>query len=247
MRDILKPRTNVSTKEKLGLSEFSGMSDCSPTNIIYCDTDFNITYVNPSSLETLAELEQHLPVPVNQILGSNIDIFHSDPSHQRRILSSPTNLPQRAVINVGPEKLDLLVSAIYDSRGDYLGAMATWDVVTKKLETEEMAAQKSSMVEGAPVNIMYADLDGKVTYLNPQSIETLKTVEQYLPVKVSDIVGGSYDVFHKDPSHQRKILADERNLPHRAFISVGPETLDLLVSATTDANGAYSGPMVTWA
>ena len=251
MRDILKPRSNLKHQEnekddRLSLTEFSGMSENSPTRIIYCDTDFNITYVNPKSLETLAELEQHLPVPVNQILGSNIDVFHKNPSYQRGILANPKNLPKRAVIELGPEKLDLLISAIYNETGTYIGAMATWDVVTKQLETEEVAAQKSSMVEGAPVNIIYANLEGEITYLNPSSLETLRTLEKHLPVKVDEIVGGSYDVFHENPAHQRKLLANEKNLPHRAQIKVGPEVLDLLVSSTLDAKGNYTGPMVTW-
>ena len=42
-------------------------------------------------------------------------------------------LPRRANIQVGPEVLDLLVSAIRDSDGAYIGAMATWEVITEKL------------------------------------------------------------------------------------------------------------------
>lgn len=251
MRDILRARSNVKVQDPdhnqtVGISEFTGMTENSPTNIIYCDLDYNITYVNPSSLATLEKLEQHLPVPVNQILGSNIDIFHKNPSYQRGILSNPRNLPKRATIEVGPEKLDLLISAIYHKNGQMIGSMATWDIITKQLEVEESAAQKSSMIESAPTNIMYANLEGIITYMNPSSRSTLLKVEKYLPVKVDEIEGGSYDVFHKDPSHQKRLLANEKNLPYRTTIKVGPETLDLLVSATTDHNGEYSGPMVTW-
>ena len=45
---------------------------------------------------------------------------------QRRILSDPNNLPHRALIDVGPEKLDLLASAIHDAQGEYVGAMISW-------------------------------------------------------------------------------------------------------------------------
>ncbi len=48
-----------------------------------------------------------------------------------------------------------------------------------------------------------------------------------LPVKVEDLVGQSIDIFHKNPAHQRRLLADPNNLPHRARITIGGEFLDL--------------------
>ena len=57
MRDILKPRSNAKQDEKIGLTEFSGMSQNSPSNILYCDLDLKITYLNPSSIATLKEIE----------------------------------------------------------------------------------------------------------------------------------------------------------------------------------------------
>ena len=111
------------------------------------------------------------------------------------------------------------------------------------------AFRLSQMVEDMPINIMYADPkdDFKITYINKTSKETLKAVEQYLPITVDKILGSSFDVFHKNPHHQRKLLADPSNLPHRAKIQVGPEVLDLKVSAIRDKDGNYIGPMLTWA
>ena len=235
-----------SKEERIGAVEFSGMSENSPINIIYCDLDYNITYLNPSSLKTFKQLEAYLPVPLNRILGSNIDVFHKDPSHQRSMLKNPRNFPHRAVIDIGPEKVDLLVSIIYNDQSEPMGAMATWEIVTEKLETENAAAQKSSMVESAPINLINANLDGVITYINPASKKTLEALEQYLPIKISEMEGSSYDVFHKNPDHQRKILKDPRNLPHSAIIQLGPEKLDLLVTATYDNKGAYVGPTLTW-
>ena len=73
---------------------------------------------------------------MDEIVGRSVDIFHKQPEHQRRILSDPKNLPHRAQIQVGPETLDLLVSAIYDQDKNYIGPMVTWEVITAKLEME---------------------------------------------------------------------------------------------------------------
>ncbi len=222
------------------------MAENSPINIILADRDLNITYVNPASVKTLKSLQQYLPCPVEDIVGRSVDLFHKNPEMQRRILSNDRNLPHRATIEIGPEKADLLVSPVYDDDGQYLGPMVTWEVITQKLELENAAAQKTAIVENVPVNIILADTDGTIVYMNPASRETLKTIESQLPVKVDDIVGSSYDVFHANPSHQRKLLSDPKNLPHSAEISLGEETLALSASAIYDADGTYQGPMVAW-
>jgi methyl-accepting chemotaxis protein len=82
--------------------------------------------------------------------------------------------------------------------------------------------------------------------MNNASRETLRSLEKFLPDKVDKLVGQKIDIFHKRPEHQKKIISDQRNLPHKAKINVGPETLDLLVSALCDSNGKYIGPIVTW-
>ena len=102
------------------------------------------------------------------------------------------------------------------------------------------------MVENAPVNLLYADLDLKVQYMNRKAEETLKRLEAYLPLKVNQILGHSIDIFHKSPEHQQRILSDPRNMPRTATINVGPEIFELSISAMLDSNGTYIGPMITW-
>jgi methyl-accepting chemotaxis protein len=112
---------------------------------------------------------------------------------------------------------------------------------------EDELARNTSMLDHAPINIMYVDLDLTLRYMNPASSRTLKTLQHLLPVKVDDMIGTSIDVFHKNPAHQRKLLGDPRNLPYHAQINVGPETLELEVSAVTNRTGVYVGAMATWA
>ncbi|NYI99851.1 methyl-accepting chemotaxis protein [Nocardioides thalensis] len=225
---------------------YFSMMENSPTNMMFADRDLVITYMNPASLETLTALEEHLPVKAKDVVGASLDIFHKDPGYQRGILADADNLPRRANIQVGPEVLDLLVSPIRDEHGVYVGAMATWDVVTEKVRLETEMAQVRSMMDNSPTNMMFADRDLVITYMNPASLRTLTGLEQHLPVKAKDVVGSSLDIFHKTPSYQRGLLSDASNLPRRANINVGPEVLDLLVSPITDKDGNYIGAMATW-
>src|SRR5262249_56756621 len=115
-----------------------------------------------------------------------------------------------------------------------------------KLARQGDLTRIKQMIENAPVNVMYADRDLKLLYMNTTAIKTFKRLEQYLPVKVEQMIGQSLDIFHTNPQHQRRLLADPRNLPYSATIRIGPEILELLAAAIVDQNGDYLGPMVTW-
>jgi methyl-accepting chemotaxis protein len=115
-----------------------------------------------------------------------------------------------------------------------------------KLEQEQTVGRIQSMMDNMPINVMMSGIDGKILYLNPKSIETLRSIEKDLPIAVDKVVGSSFDVFHKNPAHQKRIVANDRNLPHKANIKVGKNILSLLASPIYDANKKYIGPMVTW-
>jgi methyl-accepting chemotaxis protein len=222
------------------------MVDNAPVNVMYCDKDLVIQFMNATSRRTLEGLQQYLPIQVSKMVGASIDVFHKNPSHQRRMLSDPRNLPHTAEIQVGPERLSLLVSAINDAQGNYVGPMLTWEVITEKKRLSDEQARLRNMIDSAPINVMYCDVEGTIQYMNTASRQTLTGLQQYLPIAVDRMIGSSFDVFHKNPSHQRRLIADPKNLPHRADIGVGPEKLSLLVSAIMDSRGNYVGPMLTW-
>ena len=105
---------------------FDKMIEFSPINTMFASKDGELIYMNENSKKTLKTLEQYLPDKVDKLVGKSIDLFHKNPELQRRIISDPKNLPHRAIISVGPEKLDLLVSPIHDDTGKYIGPMVTW-------------------------------------------------------------------------------------------------------------------------
>ena len=135
---------------------------------------------------------------------------------------------------------------VLDADGRTLSVMSfATDITAKK----NAAIRLMTMIDGMPVAVMTANPadDFRIDYLNETSKRTLGAIEQHLPVKVSELLGASIDVFHKSPQHQRRMLADASRLPHRAKIKLGPEVLDLRVSAIMSPDGGYVGPMLTWA
>src|SRR4051794_24257297 len=173
------------------LTKLISVLDGLPTKVMLADRDFTITYANPATVEGLRALADWIPVSPDHLVGSSLDIFHKDPSYQRHLLADVSSLPRRALITVGPETLDLSVTAVLDDDGEYVGAMATWENVTEKLAMEKQVARVTSMMENSPTNMMFADRDFVITYMTPASLETLTKLEAHLPVRAADVVGSS--------------------------------------------------------
>jgi methyl-accepting chemotaxis protein len=100
--------------------------------------------------------------------------------------------------------------------------------------------------------VMFVDRDLKVTYMNEGSrklfADNLAEFHKLWPTLDPDEMHGvCIDMFHKDPSHQRRMLADPSRLPHKAQIQVGPMTIALHIYANMDAKGRYVGCMLEWA
>ena len=139
---------------------------------------------------------------------------------------------------------------VFDQRGTPIGVVKFAVDVTEQAKIREadreVQQRFTEMVENTSVRLILADRNFKIVYMNPASYEALRKLQHLLPCKVDDIIGQSIDIFHKRPEHQRAIVMDPANLPHRADIKLGDEILDLSVTALKDRNGHYMGPLVTW-
>jgi methyl-accepting chemotaxis protein len=235
------------TGSSRGSNSFQLLNDM-PISVMICDRqDFRIVYLNESTRHNLKKIEHVLPVKVDALVGQSIDIFHKNPQHQRKLLSDPNNLPHKTRITIGGEILDLTVTAMKDRQGRYIGPMLTWELATEKARLEAETERQLQMLDSMPINVMMCDRDFKITYINKTSLNTLATVKHLLPLPPDQILGKTFDIFHKNPQHQRRLVGDPKNLPHSAKIKLGPETLDLRVSALTDQDGRYTGAMLSWA
>lgn len=227
------------------ISPFSGskgsaaeMLERIPLNVMTCDPDtFIIDYANKQSIDTLNAVQHLLPAGISgdNIVGQCIDVFHANPAHQRKLLADTTIYPYNAIIRLGPEMLDLNVDRMKNGK-----LLLGWSICTER-------ERLKIMVDNMPINVMMCDTENfEINFVNQTSIDTLTPLEDLLPCKVAELVGQSVDIFHKNPAHQRKILADPNNLPWKTKIPLGEHTLALDVSAIKDKTGHYLGPMLSW-
>jgi methyl-accepting chemotaxis protein len=179
MNATINPTDSVNYNDVNSLREAlavkTAMADNSPVNIILADRDLNITYMNEASERTLKSIEHLLPVKVNTIIGQSIDIFHKNPAFQRKLLANDKNLPHRATIELGDEKLDLLVSGIYDAQGSYLGPMVTWEVITQRLQTEARNRDFAGVFDaiGRSMAVIEFKMDGTILTANENFLKAM--------------------------------------------------------------------------
>ncbi len=126
-------------------------------------------------------------------------------------------------------------------RRDDLGRMSVALTALRKAVAD--AFRLGQMIENSPSGVMQCDPKTlEITYLNKFSRDTLKTLEQHLPVTANQLQGQSIDAFYKNP----EIMGNPKSFPHKSLVTIGPETMDLLVTAINDRHGKNIGPMLTW-
>src|SRR5690349_17111924 len=105
---------------------------------------------------------------------------------------------------------------------------------------------KNDIVEKVSAAIMMVDRDFVVTYVNEPTKELLRTNADAFRIlwpsfDPEKIIGTCIDTFHKNPGHQRKLLADPSRLPFKTEITVGDLKIALHVTGSFDRKGNYVG------
>ena len=163
----------------------------------------------------------------------------------RSVVQRP--LEQTVKVLEGVAGGDLTQRLEVDSR-DEIGQMgaALNKTVTTLQDARVEIARVYSMVENTAVAMILGGEDLSVQALNPAAKQIFKGIERHLPCSADKMIGKSVDDLFRNAVEARRILSDPRNLPYRGEIQIGPEDLGFVVTATTDKEGRYLGPMVTF-
>lgn len=220
-----------SAKTETQSAQYLSMLENMPINVILSDLDFNITYINPKSRETLKSIEHLLPAKVEEILGKSIDIFHKNPAHQRAILSNPKNLPHEAQIKLGNEYLNLLVSPVWDQNKNYTGAMVTWDIITDKVKLREEVLQFSDGTREKSVSI--TDQSANVASGAQKLEKTSESISKSVSTLTSSIDSISTNI--KNTEHIVK-TTEEMSKTGISSINQAVEAMDLISKSSEEIN-----------
>ncbi|MEZ5823084.1 MAG: PAS domain-containing methyl-accepting chemotaxis protein [Xanthobacteraceae bacterium] len=145
------------------------------TNVMVADNNFNIVFMNESVAALLreaeADLRKELPkFDVSTLIGSNIDVFHKNPAHQRRVLEG-LNSQLRASIKVGKWTFDLVATPLKNPDGSRAGVVVEWADASARLQNLDYAGQVAAA--GRSQAVIQFDLDGTILTANENFLDAL--------------------------------------------------------------------------
>jgi methyl-accepting chemotaxis protein len=117
-------------------------------------------------------------------------------------------------------------------------------------EKQTMNQMVKSALDKCTTNVMIADNDGLIRYMN-SSLGTMLSVAESdirkeLPqFSAATVIGTNFDTFHKNPAHQRNLLS-KLTTTYYTQIEVGGRTFSLIASPVMDDAGKRIGTVVEW-
>ncbi|TRW89948.1 methyl-accepting chemotaxis protein [Candidatus Methylobacter oryzae] len=153
------------------------------SGVMVADAQFNIIYMNKAvqSLFSKAEADIRRQLPdfkAEQLIGANIDNFHKNPAHQRKMLEQLTDL-SRAELMIGGHSMVVVTTPVLSEEGERVGFVAEWLDRTAEVAVEQEVA---ALVQGAVMGdftrrIDMRGKDGFVKQLGEGLNELLETAE----------------------------------------------------------------------
>ncbi|PMN72455.1 methyl-accepting chemotaxis protein [Enterovibrio norvegicus] len=200
-----------------------------------------------------------LRVRGNDEISQSAAAFNSLMDSTQRALSEMNNVMKR--LSEG----DLSVRVKGDYRGDLLAIKALTNTSLDNIEQAEAAklafeeeakkvaeenAQVRQALDSASNNIMLANVDNIIIYLNEAAYQMLRDNERDFSKEIhnfdlKNVVGQSIDMFHKKPAHQQFILAhlDES---HRSEFTVGDKVMAVNAVPIFDTDKHRIGTVIEW-
>ncbi len=119
---------------------------------------------------------------------------------------------------------------------------------TRKLAEESIRVRMA--LDSVSTNVMIADNDRNIIYMNKSVGDMLSNAEsdlrKVLPnFNISRLMGSSIDDFHKNPQHQKHLLATFTST-YRTQIGIGGRTFALTANPVLNEKGERLGAVVEW-
>ncbi len=230
-------------------------------NVMIANNDLEIIFVNDQVQKMLKfreeALKEVLPnFSVDSLVGTCVDDFHKQPSHQREVLRTLTE-PFKTTLKIADLIFSLIATPWLSVSGSRLGTIVEWQDITDsvaKAEAEKREAEENLRVRRAldrvATNTMIADAGNNIIYMNEAVLNMMKAAESDLRKDLpnfnsSNLIGQNIDVFHKNPAHQRNMLA-KLSSTYSTEIYVGGRTFGLVANPIFTPENERIGTVVEW-
>ena len=246
--------TAARAAEKIARRLQAALDSCQ-TNVMVANESYDVVYMNDTMLQMIraAEGEMRKDVPAldsSKLIGANIDMFHKNPAHQRRILDGLSG-PIETDLAIGGRSFHLVVTPVFEEGSKKrLGTVVEWQDLTAAKAAEREALRVRAALDTCQTNVMVANEHYNIVYMNNTMLEMIRAAESEIRKDVPaldsrKLIGANIDIFHKNPAHQRRIL-DGLTGPIETDLRIGGRSFHLVVSPVVDKDGKRLGTSVEW-
>lgn len=146
---------------------------------------------------------------------------------------------------------------IKDAKGNPFKVVKYSTDITEDIEKQREEEFKNhraqaikSTLEAASINMMMADNDGIIRYMNPSTERLMQRIsgnlKKLLPhFDPNKIIGQNFDIFHKNPAHQRNLLQSLTST-YNVTMPVGDLFIKLAASPIYKEDGSRLGAVLEW-
>jgi methyl-accepting chemotaxis protein-1 (serine sensor receptor) len=243
--------------------------DAAAMPVRIADVDGTIVYINDALGRVLKRDEaafraQFPGFDADRVVGGSIGIFYADPGPAIERLRNLTQTTSVTLV-LGGRTYEVITSPVRSETGQMLGSVGQWQDRTEQIARETSlreSAERDARIaaetlrvkhalDKCSTNVMIADADGRIVYMNETVGEMMQRNEAELRKELPQfdarrLVGQNVDVFHKNPAHQRNLLGGLRGT-YRTQIKVSGLTFGLAASPIVDEGGQRVGTVVEWA
>jgi len=156
------------------------------SGVMVADTNLEIIYTNHSVNRMFKaadqDIREQLPnFNADKLLGSNIDSFHQDPSHQRRLLAELKESYNSELL-IGGQHMNVIASPVINTEGERIGFVAEWQNKTQEVRIEQEIGQLVQDVKAGDLNtrIDMGDKQGFTKILSSGINELTDVIERVL-------------------------------------------------------------------
>ncbi|MGZ4956047.1 MAG: methyl-accepting chemotaxis protein, partial [Methylobacter sp.] len=172
----------------------------------------------------------------------------------RQLGGEPTDVADLAR-NIAAGKLDNAIALKKNDNGSLLATMKDMqqqllERITADRQIANEALRIKTALDSISANVMIADNERNVIYMNPAVHNMLRVAESDIRRSIphfefDNLLGSSIDSFHKNPAHQKELLA-QFSSTLRSEITIAGRTFYLVANPINNERGEKLGVVVEW-
>ncbi|WP_438463854.1 methyl-accepting chemotaxis protein [Marinomonas sp. PE14-40] len=230
--------------------------DNSATAFMMADDDNKLFYVNQTTIDLFKDSQDDIrrwdpDFSVDSLIGMPLAKL-SSPEKSVEFVAGFNKMTEsiKSRTCIGTRTFNLNANPVLNETGVNIGSCIEWDDISQALITEEETARIMASLNCTTTNVMIADADRNICYMNESVMAMLQNSESDLRAVLphfnsATVLGSNIDIFHVNPAHQQNLL-EKLQSSYTSQIKVGRRHYRLIANPILSEEGVRLGSVVEW-